>query len=142
MKTFSAKPFEVKRNWLLIDAKGKILGRLASDIAKWLRGKHKPEFTPHVDTGDYVVVVNASEISVSGNKEKEKYYFRHSGYVGGIKKVQFSEMRKKFPERIIQKAVRGMLPKGPLGRSMLKKLRVYPNSEHPHLAQKSSMIVI
>ncbi len=142
MKTFSAKPFEIQRNWFLVDARDKVLGRLASSIAIRLRGKHKPEFTPHIDTGDYIVVINASEILVTGNKEKDKQYFRHTGYVGGIRMIRLFEMRKKFPERIIQKAVKGMMPNGPLGRSMLKKLKIYPSAEHPHSAQKPVILTI
>jgi large subunit ribosomal protein L13 len=136
MTTFSARPAEVKRDWVVIDASGKTLGRLATEIARRLRGKHKPVFTPHVDTGDYVVVVNASRVHVTGAKRTSKIYYRHSGYPGGIKGVSFERMLEKAPERIIEIAVRGMLPKNPLGRAMLRKLKVYGGSEHRHGAQQ------
>ena len=136
MKTFSAKPHEVRRDWLLVDATDKVLGRLAADIAARLRGKHKPEYTPHVDTGDFIVVVNASRLRVTGNKPHQKKYFRHSGYPGGIYETNFEKMQARFPGRALQKAVRGMLPKGPLGYAMLKKLKVYAEPTHPHAAQQ------
>ena len=136
MKTFSAKPHEVKRDWFLLDADGKVLGRLAAEIARRLRGKHKPEFTPHVDTGDFIVVVNADKLRVTGNKAEDKMYHRHSGFPGGIYSTNFAKLHGKFPERVLEKAVRGMLPKGPLGRHMLKKLKVYKVGEHPHSAQQ------
>ena len=136
MKTFSAKPAEVKRDWYVVDADGKTLGRLASEIARRLRGKHKPEYTPHVDTGDYIVVVNAEKVRVTGNKEKDKIYYRHTGYIGHLKSVSLGKLRDSHPERIIQNAVKGMLPKNPLGRAMFRKLKVYEGSEHSHQAQQ------
>ena len=136
MKTFSAKPLEVKRDWYVVDGSEKVLGRLASSIAHRLRGKHKPEFTPHVDTGDYIVVVNAGQIRVTGNKAEDKKYFRHSGYPGGIRETNFAKMQARFPGRALEKAVRGMLPKGPLGYAMIKKLKVYAEPTHPHTAQQ------
>jgi large subunit ribosomal protein L13 len=136
MKTFSAKPHEVKRDWLIVDAKDRVLGRLATEIAKRLRGKHKPEFTPHVDTGDYVVVVNASQVRVTGNKAQAKTYHRHSGQPGQLHTTTFTEMQQKAPERIIEIAVKGMLPKGPLGSDMFRKLKVYAGADHPHVAQQ------
>lgn len=134
-KTFSPKPSEISREWHLVDATGVPLGRLASGVASILRGKHKPTFAPHVDGGDYVVVVNAAEIAVTGNKEIDKTYFRHSGYPGGLSSLSLGEMRAKYPERIIEAAVRGMLPKNRLGRQMIKKLKVYAGPDHPHAAQ-------
>ena len=125
MKTFSAKPHEVKRDWYLIDASDKVLGRLAVEIARRLRGKHKPEFTPHVDTGDYIVVINAEKVRVTGRKAEQKMYYRHSQYPGGLKTTSFTKLQQKFPTRIIEKAVKGMLPKGPLGSAMYRKLKVY-----------------
>ncbi|RUM52915.1 MAG: 50S ribosomal protein L13 [Methylococcus sp.] len=136
MKTFSAKPAEVKRDWFVVDADGKTLGRLASEIARRLRGKHKPEYTPHVDTGDYIVVVNAEKVRVTGNKEKDKIYHHHTGYIGHLKSVSLGKLRGTHPERIIQNAVKGMLPKNPLGRAMFRKLKVYKGSEHSHQAQQ------
>ena len=136
MKTFVAKPHEVTRDWFVIDAKDKILGRVASEVAHRLRGKHKPEFTPHVDTGDYIIIINASDIVVSRNKSHDKKYFRHTGYPGGIRETNFEKMQARFPGRAIQKAVKGMLPKGPLGYAMIKKLKVYAGAEHPHTAQQ------
>ena len=136
MKTFVAKPQEVQRDWYVIDAKGKVRGRVASEVARRLRGKHKPEFTPHVDTGDYIVIINASEIVVTGNKAQDKKYYRHSGYPGGVTETTFEKMQQRFPGRAIQKAVKGMLPKGPLGYAMAKKLKVYAGAEHPHSAQQ------
>ena len=136
MKTFSAKSETVKRDWFVVDATDKTLGRLASEIARRLRGKHKPEYTPHVDTGDYIVVVNAAAIRVSGNKAKQKTYYHHTGYPGGIKSITFDKLVEKAPERIIEKAVKGMLPKNPLGRAMYGKLKVYAGSDHPHQAQQ------
>jgi len=135
MKTFSAKPETVERNWFVVDAEGKALGRLASEIARRLRGKHKPVYTPHVDTGDYIVVVNAEKVRVTGNKETDKMYHRHSGYPGGLKSVSLDKVRATHPTRIIESAVRGMLPRGPLGRDMYRKLRVYAGPEHEHAAQ-------
>ncbi|OGT35089.1 MAG: 50S ribosomal protein L13 [Gammaproteobacteria bacterium RIFCSPHIGHO2_12_FULL_37_14] len=135
MRTYIA-PQNSEHKWYLVDASGKVLGRLASQIAKYLRGKHKPEYTPHVDTGDYIVVINAAEIQVTGKKRQEKVYYRHSGYPGGIKETTFDKLQAKDPIRIIELAVKGMLPKNPLGRAMLQKLKVYPGSEHPHTAQQ------
>ena len=136
MKTISAKPETVKRDWYLISAEGKTLGRLAAEIATRLRGKHKPEYTPHVDTGDYIVVINVEQVRVTGNKAKDKMYHSHTGYPGGLKSISFEKLIEKAPERTIQGAVKGMLPKGPLGRAMFKKLKVYAGSEHPHAAQQ------
>ena len=136
MKTFSAKGHEVKRDWFVVDADNKVLGRLASEIARRLRGKHKPEFTPHVDTGDYIVVVNASKMRVTGNKDTDKVYYRHSGYPGGIYETTFAKMQERFPGRALEKAVKGMLPKGPLGYAMIKKMKIYAGAEHPHEAQQ------
>jgi large subunit ribosomal protein L13 len=136
MKTYSAKSETVKRDWYVIDAAGKTLGRMSSEIAHRLRGKHKPEFTPHVDTGDYIVVVNAEKVHVTGNKAKDKMYYHHTGYIGGIKSISFEKLIAKAPERAIQTAVKGMLPKGPLGRAMFKKLKVYAGEAHPHSAQQ------
>jgi len=136
MKTFSAKPAEVRRDWYVVDATGKTLGRLSTEIARRLRGKHKPEYTPHVDTGDYIVVVNAEKVRVSGNKTTDKIYYRHSGYPGGIKATPFDKMQQKHPERIIEKAVKGMLPRNPLGRAVFRKLKVYAGPDHPHAAQQ------
>ena len=136
MKTYSAKAETVQRDWYVVDAADKILGRLASDIATRLRGKHKPEYTPHVDTGDYIVVVNCEKVRVTGNKASGKIYYHHTGYPGGIKDISFEKLIEKAPERVLQKAVKGMLPKGPLGREMFKKLKVYVGTEHPHAAQQ------
>ncbi|MBS3954759.1 50S ribosomal protein L13 [Methylicorpusculum oleiharenae] len=140
MKTFSAKPAEVKRDWYVVDAEGKTLGRLATEIARRLRGKHKPEFTPHVDTGDYIIVVNAEKIGVTGNKEKDKMYYRHTGYVGNMKSTSLGKLRQTFPDRIITTAVQGMLPKNPLGRAMFKKLKVYAGPHHDHQAQQPKVL--
>jgi large subunit ribosomal protein L13 len=136
MKTFSAKSHEVKRDWLVVDANDKVLGRLAVEIAKRLRGKHKPEYTPHVDTGDFVVVVNAAKLKVTGAKDGAKMYYRHTTYPGGIKETTFGKMQGRFPGRALEIAVKGMLPKGPLGYAMLKKLKVYAEGTHPHTAQQ------
>jgi large subunit ribosomal protein L13 len=136
MKTYSAKPADVKHGWYVVDAQGKVLGRLAAQIAMRLRGKHKPEYTPHVDTGDYIVVVNAAKIRVTGNKAQAKTYYRHTGYPGGVREINFAKLRARFPSRILEKAVKGMLPKGPLGYAMLKKLKVYADGTHPHTAQQ------
>ena len=142
MKTYSAKTNEVVQNWLLFDATGKTLGRMATEIASRLRGKHKAEFTPHVDTGDYVVVINAEKINVSGKKATDKLYHSHSGYPGGLKAISFEKLQDKAPERIIQLAVKGMLPRTPLGRSMLRKLKVYAGGNHPHGAQQPQSVQI
>jgi len=136
MKTFSAKPHEVRREWLLVDAAGKNLGRLSSEIARRLRGKHKPEFTPHVDTGDYIVVINAEKIAVTGRKLTDKVYHRHTGYIGNLKSITLEKQLQQHPERVIQTAVKGMLPKNPLGRAMFRKLKVYAGDQHPHSAQQ------
>ncbi len=136
MKTFSAKGHEVQRDWFVIDATDKVLGRVASEVALRLRGKHKPEFTPHVDTGDFIIVVNASKLRVTGTKENNKIYYRHTGYPGGIKETTFQKMQQRFPGRALEKAVKGMLPKGPLGYAMIKKLKVYADATHPHTAQQ------
>ena len=142
MKTFSAKTHEVKREWLVIDATDKVLGRVASEVAHRLRGKHKPEFTPHVDTGDYIVVINAAKLRVTGNKGLDKKYYRHSGYPGGIYETNFDKMQARFPGRALEKAVKGMLPKGPLGYAMIKKLKVYGDANHPHEAQQPRALEI
>lgn len=136
MKTFSAKPAEVTRDWYVIDASDKTLGRLATEVARRLRGKHKPEYTPHVDTGDYIVVVNAEKIRVTGRKEQDKYYHRWTGYVGNLKSEPLGKLRERAPERIIQYAVKGMMPRNPLGRAMLRKLRVYRGPDHRHQSQQ------
>ena len=136
MKTFSAKPESVKRDWYVVDADGKTLGRLASEVAKRLRGKHKPEYTPHVDTGDYIVVVNAEKIHVTGNKLSDKKYHRFTGYVGNLKTETLSQALERHPERVIEIAVKGMLPKNTLGRAMYRKLKVYAGPNHPHAAQQ------
>jgi large subunit ribosomal protein L13 len=142
MKTFSAKPHEVKRDWFVVDATDKVLGRLASEIASRLRGKHKPEYTPHVDTGDYIVVVNVEKLRVTGNKAEDKMYHRQSGYPGGIYSTSFTKMQQRFPGRVLEKAVKGMLPKGPLGYAMLKKLKCYSGPEHQHIAQQPKALEI
>jgi len=136
MRTYSARPESVRREWYVVDATGKTLGRLASEIARRLRGKHKPVYTPHVDTGDYIVVVNAEKIRVTGRKMTDKVYYWHTGYPGGIKSITLEKLLQKHPERVIERAVRGMLPRTPLGRRMLKKLKVYAGPEHPHAAQQ------
>tara|TARA_R110001599_G_scaffold65838_2_gene185924 strand:- start:177123 stop:177551 length:429 start_codon:yes stop_codon:yes gene_type:complete len=140
MKTFSAKAAETNHDWFVVDAAEKTLGRLASEIAHRLRGKHKPEYTPHVDTGDYIVVINAEKIRVSGKKTTDKIYHSHTGYPGGIKDISFEKLIKKAPERVIQGAVKGMLPRNPLGRAMFRKLKVYAGSEHPHSAQQPQVL--
>ena len=142
MKTFSAKPADVAHDWYVVDAQGKVLGRLAAQIAARLRGKHKPEFTPHVDTGDFIVVVNAAKLRVTGRKALDKKYFRHSGYPGGVYETNFAKLQARFPERVLQYAVKGMLPKGPLGYAMLKKLKVYSDGNHPHTAQQPRTLEI
>ena len=136
MKTFSAKAETVKRDWYLLDATDKVLGRLATEVARRLRGKHKAEFTPHVDTGDYIIVINAGKVAVTGGKDDKKKYHSYSGYQGGLKTTSLKDMRARHPERIIETAVRGMLPKGPLGRSLIRKLKVYSGSAHDHQAQQ------
>jgi len=136
MTTFVAKPSTVRRDWFLIDATDKVLGRLAVEVARRLRGKHKPEFTPHVDTGDYIVVVNAAKVRVTGKKATKKTYYSHTGYPGGLSEISFAKLHARFPTRAIERAVKGMLPKGPLGYAMARKLKVYPGSAHPHAAQQ------
>ncbi|MCD6027455.1 MAG: ribosomal protein [Solimicrobium sp.] len=140
MKTFSAKAHEVQHEWFVIDATDKILGRVASEVALRLRGKHKPEFTPHVDTGDFIVVVNAEKLRVTGTKALNKTYYRHTGYPGGIYETNFQKMQERFPGRALEKAVKGMLPKGPLGYAMIKKLKVYAGATHPHSAQQPTVL--
>ena len=142
MKTYSQKPTEVSRRWILIDAKDAPLGRLSTEIAKYLIGKYKPSYTPHVDGGDYVVVINASETVVTGNKEDDKIYYRHSGFPGGIKDATLKEVREKFPERIIENAVKGMLPKNKLSSGRMQRLKVFPGNEHAHTAQTPEKITI
>ena len=142
MRTFSAKLETVERDWYLVDATNKPLGRLASEVAKRLRGKHKPEYTPHMDTGDYIVVINAKDVRVSGNKRKDKIYHHHTGYPGGIESINFEKLMEKNPERVIEKAVKGMLPKGPLGREMYRKLKVYADEQHQHTAQQPQALEI
>lgn len=142
MKTFSAKPETVKRDWYVVDAADKTLGRLATEIASRLRGKHKAEYTPHVDTGDYIIVVNAEKIQVTGNKATKKVYHSHTGFPGGLKSITFDKLVIKAPEQIIEKAVKGMLPKNPLGRAMFRKLKVYAGTEHPHDAQQPQELTI
>ncbi len=142
MKTYIPKAEEIKRKWYLIDAEDKILGRLAVKIAQILSGKNKVFYTPHMDTGDFVVIINAKKIRVTGEKEKKKIYYHHSGYPGGLKEIPLEHMRRKKPERIIQKAVKGMIPKNKLGRKMIKKLKVYPGAEHPHQAQNPEKIEV
>lgn len=142
MKTYSAKPESVKRDWYVVDASGKTLGRLATELANRLRGKHKPEYTPHVDTGDYIVVINADKVAVTGNKANDKMYYRHTGYPGGLKEANFATLQAEKPEMIIEKAVKGMLPRNPLGRAMYRKLKVYAGTEHPHAAQQPQQLEI
>ncbi|MED5386985.1 MAG: 50S ribosomal protein L13 [Pseudomonadota bacterium] len=140
MKTYSARPLEVEQSWVLMDADGQTLGRMATTIATRLRGKHKAEYTPHVDTGDYVVVVNAEKVRVTGNKAVDKLYYSHSGFPGGLKTISFESLLKKSPEKVIKLAVKGMLPRTPLGRSMFRKLKVYAGAEHPHTAQRPQTV--
>ena len=142
MKTYSAKAETVERDWFLIDADGKTLGRLATEIARRLRGKHKAVYTPHVDTGDYIVVINAEKVKVTGNKAKDKMYYNHSGYMGGLKEINFEDLIQKAPERVIETAVKGMLPKNPLGRAMFRKLKVYAGTQHKHAAQQPQVLEI
>lgn len=142
MKTYVAKPESVVHDWFVVDASGKTLGRISAEIASRLRGKHKPEYTPHVDTGDYIVVINAEKVRVTGKKTTDKIYYHHTGFVGGIKSISFEKLVEKAPERTIQIAVKGMLPKGPLGRAMFKKLKVYAGNEHPHAAQQPQVLDI
>ena len=140
MKTYMANPDKIERKWYVVDAEGQTLGRLAAEVAKVLRGKNKPEFTPHIDTGDNVIVINAEKIKVTGKKSDQKVYYHHSDYVGGMKETTLREMMAKKPEQVIELAVKGMLPKGPLGRTMIKKLHVYAGAEHAHQAQKPEVL--
>ncbi|MCP4000459.1 MAG: 50S ribosomal protein L13 [Gammaproteobacteria bacterium] len=142
MTTYTAKPSDIKQDWYIVDASGKTLGRLATEIARRLRGKHKPEYTPHMDTGDYIVVINAKEVKVTGNKTTDKIYHHHTGFPGGLKSISFDKLITKKPEMIIEKAVKGMLPRGPLGRDMYRKLKVYPGAEHKHSAQQPKVLEI
>lgn len=142
MKTFTAKPESVERDWYVVDANGKTLGRIATQIAARLRGKHKPEFTPHVDTGDYIIVINAEKVTVTGNKAKNKIYYSHTGFPGGIKEISFEKLIAKKPEMVLETAIKGMLPKGPLGRAMFRKLKVYAGAEHQHTAQQPQILDI
>ena len=142
MKTYSANAETVKREWFVIDATDKVLGRLSTEIAHRLRGKHKPEYTPHVDTGDYIVVINAEKVRVTGNKENDKMYHHHTGYIGSLKSVNLAKMRASHPDRIIKHSVKGMLPKNSLGRAMFKKLKVYAGSSHEHAAQQPKLLEI
>jgi len=142
MKTFSAKPQDVERDWFVVDASDKVLGRLASEIARRLRGKHKAVYTPHVDTGDYIVVINAKNVRLTGNKETDKVYHRHTGYPGGIKSETAAQLRARAPERLIENAVKRMLPRNPLGRAMFRKLKVYAGTEHRHEAQQPKPLEI
>lgn len=142
MKTFSAKPAEVTRDWYIIDAEGKTLGRMSTEIARRLRGKHKAEYTPHVDTGDYIVVINAEKIRVTGNKMKQKLYQHHTGYIGNLKSITLEKLLQKSPTAAVEKAVKGMLPKNPLGRAMFKKLKVFAGGEHTHAAQQPKQLEI
>ncbi|MBW8189491.1 50S ribosomal protein L13 [Neiella marina] len=142
MTTFTAKPESVKRDWYVVDAEGKTLGRLATEIASRLRGKHKPEYTPHVDTGDYIVVINCEKVAVTGRKAENKMYYKHTGFPGGIREINFEKLIARKPEMVIEKAVKGMLPKGPLGRAMFRKLKVYAGSEHQHAAQQPQVLDI
>lgn len=142
MKTYNARNETAVHNWYVVDAAGQTLGRLASQIATRLRGKHKPEYTPHVDTGDFIVVINASQVKVTGAKKTDKIYYSHSGFPGGIKEVSFEKLLAKHPTRVIEIAVKGMLPKNPLGRAMYRKLKVYAGTEHPHAAQQPQLLVL
>jgi len=142
MTTYTAKVGEIENRWVVVDAQGKVLGRLASQIAARLRGKHKPEYTPHVDTGDYVVVVNAAKLRVTGKKAERKIYYRHSGFPGGIKQTNFAKLHAAKPERVLARAVKGMLPKGPLGYAMIRKLKIYAGGSHPHSAQQPTTLEI
>jgi len=142
MKTFTIKASEIRRQWFVVDAENKTLGRLAAEIAKRLRGKHKPTYTPHMDVGDYIVVVNADKVKVTGKKAEDKMYYRYSGYPGGIKETNFNKLIASKPEMVLQKAVKGMLPRGPLGRAMFRKLKVYAGNEHDHAAQQPEVLEI
>ena len=142
MRTYSAKLGDVRQDWYVVDAAGKVLGRLAAELARRLRGKHKPEFTPHIDTGDYIVVVNVDKLRVTGRKAQNKIYYRHSGYPGGIYSTNFAKLHARHPDRVLKLAVKGMLPKGPLGYAMLKKMKIYAGASHPHTAQQPKTLEI
>ena len=142
MKTYTAKPGEVEQGWYVVDAQDKVLGRLATQIAMRLRGKHKPQYTPHVDTGDYIVVINVDKLRVTGRKAERKIYYRHSGYPGGLRTTNLAKLKAARPERVLQKAVKGMLPKGPLGYAMMRKLKLYGGAKHPHASQQPKNLVI
>ena len=142
MKTYIAKPETVVHGWYVVDASGKVLGRLASEIARRLRGKHKPEFTPHVDTGDYIVVINVDKLRVTGRKAQNKIYYRHTGYPGGIYSSNFAKLQARHPDRVLKLAVKGMLPKGPLGYAMIKKMKTYAGADHPHTAQQPKLLEV
>lgn len=142
MRTYSAKPQDIRREWYVIDASGKVLGRLAAEIARRLRGKHKPEYTPHMDMGDYIIVINADKIAVTGKKMRDKKYYRHSGFPGGIYERSFQEYQQKIPGKVLEIAVKGMLPTGPLGYAMKKKLKIYAGNEHQHAAQQPKILEI
>ncbi len=142
MRTYSAKPGDVRQDWYVVDAAGQVLGRLAAELARRLRGKHKPEFTPHIDTGDYIVVVNADKLRVTGKKAQNKIYYRHSGYPGGIYSTNFAKLHARHPDRVLKLAVKGMLPKGPLGYAMIKKMKIYAGASHPHTAQQPKTLEI
>jgi large subunit ribosomal protein L13 len=142
MKTYTAKAGEIRQDWYVVDAAGKVLGRLAAEIARRLRGKHKPEFTPHMDTGDYIVVVNADKLRVTGRKAESKIYYRHSGYPGGLYSTSFAKLHARHPDRVLKLAVKGMLPKGPLGYAMLRKMKIYSGVSHPHAAQQPKNLEI
>jgi large subunit ribosomal protein L13 len=142
MTTYTAKPGQITQGWYVVDAQNKVLGRLATQIAMRLRGKHKPEYTPHVDTGDFIVVVNVSKLRVTGRKAERKIYYRHSGYPGGLRTTNFAKLQAKKPERVLQLAVKGMLPKGPLGYAMMRKLKIYAGDQHPHSAQQPKALEI
>ncbi len=142
MRTWTVRPGDIERKWYVIDAKDVVLGRLATKVATILRGKHRPEYTPHADCGDHVIVINAEKVAVTGNKESQKIYYHHTGYAGGLKSISLADQRERHPERIIEAAVKGMMPKGPLGRAMLKKLKVYAGPEHPHEAQKPEPLAL
>lgn len=142
MKTYSAKPSDLKKDWFVVDAENKVLGRLATEVARRLKGKHKPEYTPHIDTGDNIIVINADKVRVTGNKTTDKKYYRHTGYPGGLRSISFEKLQAHKPEQIIELAVKGMLPKNPLGREMYRKLKVYAGGEHPHTAQQPKVLEI
>ena len=142
MKTFSAKSHEVVHDWFVVDATDKVLGRVASEVAARLRGKHKPEYTPHVDTGDFIIITNVEKLRVTGDKAEQKMYYRHSGYPGGLYETNFNKLQAKHPERVLEKAVKGMLPKGPLGYAMIKKMKVYAGATHPHSAQQPKVLEV